>query len=428
MTTTFPRPDHVAHSKAQISAPQSEARPRVVAAMALAQLGLFLALLTPVFSSLAIKVQDIVPSDVQVSALGLVSSLGALAALLANPIFGRVSDRTTGRLGRRRPWLVIGALGLAVGLAVIATAHSLTVVAIAWFLSQISANAALAAFTASVADQVPVFKRGKVAGLIGVMQNLAILGAAYAAKVLGTDTLLLFMIPATVGLVLVVLYAIALPDTPLPRRSPSTDSRRTVLKTFWVNPRKHPDFAWAFVSRFMIILAMFMFTTFRLLYLQDQLGLPNRRAVTVMATGVLVYTLVLMVAGQLAGWLSDRLQRRKAFVSLSAVVFAIGTALLITTQSVAAFYLAEGVLGLGFGVYAGVDLALVLDVLPDPEDSAKDLGVFNIANAAPQSIAPALGALLVNHRGSHEYHLLLGAAATACVIGALAVIPIKKVR
>ena len=363
MATTFPRPDHVARSKAQIPASQSEARPRVVAAMALAQLGLFLALLTPVFSSLAIKVQDIVPSDVQVSALGLVSSLGALAAL-----------------------------------------------------------------TASVADQVPAFKRGKVAGLIGVMQNLAILGAAYAAKVLGTDTLLLFMIPATVGLVLVVLYAIALPDTPLPRRSPSTDSRRTALKTFWVNPRKHPDFAWAFVSRFMIILAMFMFTTFRLLYLQDQLGLPNRRAVTVMATGVLVYTLVLMVAGQLAGWLSDRLQRRKAFVSLSAVVFAIGTALLITTQSVAAFYLAEGVLGLGFGVYAGVDLALVLDVLPDPEDSAKDLGVFNIANAAPQSIAPALGALLVNHRGSHEYHLLLGAAATICTIGALAVIPIKKVR
>ena len=76
----------------------------------------------------------------------------------------------------------------------------------------------------------------------------------------------------------------------------------------------------------MIILAMFMFTTFRLLYLQDQLGLPNRRAVTVMATGVLVYTLVLMVAGQLAGWLSDRLQRRKAFVSLSAVDAAPGEA------------------------------------------------------------------------------------------------------
>ncbi|MFI6936865.1 MFS transporter [Streptomyces sp. NPDC050287] len=396
--------------------------------MALAQLGLFLALLTPVFSSLAIKVQDIVPRDDQISALGMVSSLGALAALLANPVFGRISDRTTGRFGRRRPWLVTGALGLTVGLAVIATARSLTVVAIAWFLSQMFANAALAAFTASVADQVPVFQRGKVAGLIGVMQNLAILGAAYAAKVLGADVLLLFMVPAAVGLALVVLYAIALPDKPLPQRPRSDCSLRTVLRTFWVNPRKHPDFAWAFASRFMIILAMFMFTTFRLLFLQDQLGLSDHRAVAVMATGVLVYTLVLMVAGQLAGWLSDRLRRRKAFVSLSALVFGIGTGLLITTESVAGFYVAEAVLGLGFGVYAGVDLALVLDVLPDPEDSAKDLGMFNIANAAPQSVAPAFGALLVNAVGGHEYHLLLGAAAVVCLIGALAVIPIKKVR
>jgi MFS family permease len=426
MTTTSPRHDPVPRSMAQVPSPRPRAHPSVVAAMALAQLGLFLALLTPVFSSLAIKVQDIVPKDDQVSALGMVSSLGALAALLANPVFGRISDRTTGRFGRRRPWLVTGALGLTVGLAVIATTRSLTVVAVAWFLSQVFANAALAAFTASVADQVPVFQRGKVAGLIGVMQNLAILGAAYAAKVLGADVMLLFMVPAAVGLALVVLYTITLPDKPLPQRPTSDGGLRTALRTFWVNPRKHPDFGWVFLSRFMIILAMFMFTTFRLLYLQDHLGLSDDRAVSVMATGVLVYTLVLMAACQLAGWLSDRLRRRKAFVAFSALVFGIGTAMLITTHSVAGFYAAEVVLGLGFGVYAGVDLALVLDVLPNPDDSAKDLGVFNIANAAPQSIAPAFGALLVNAVGGHEYHLLLGAAAVVCVIGALAVIPIKK--
>lgn len=428
MTTTPPRPEHAPPYTEQRRPPERSARPWGVTTMALAQLGLFLALLTPVFSSLAIKVQDIVPKDGEVSALGMVSSLGALAAFLANPVFGRISDRTTGRFGRRRPWLVIGALGLTVGLAVIATAQSLAVVAVAWFLSQMFANAALAAFTASVADQIPVFQRGQVAGLIGVMQNLAILGAAYAARILGTDVLLLFMAPAAVGLALVVLYVIALPDKVLPQRPPSGGGLRMVLRTFWVNPRRHPDFAWTFVSRFMVILAMFMFTTFRLLFLQDQLGLSDERAVSVMATGVLVYTLVLIAAGQLAGWLSDRLRRRKVFVGISALVFGVGTAMLITTHSVAGFYAAEAVLGLGFGVYAGVDLALVLDVLPDPEDSAKDLGVFNIANAAPQSIAPAIGALLVNTAGGHEYHLLLGVAAAVCVVGALAVIPIRKVR
>ncbi|WP_367318910.1 MFS transporter [Streptomyces sp. HUAS ZL42] len=429
MTTTSPRPDAAPPPYAeQPSPPRRGARSWTVTTMALAQLGLFLALLTPVFAGLAIKVQDIVPERDEVSALGMVSSLGAVAAFLANPVFGRISDRTTGRFGRRRPWLVIGALGLTAGLAVIATTQSLAVVAVAWFLSQMFANASLAAFTASVADQVPIFQRGKVAGLIGVMQNVAILGAAYAAKVLGTDVVLLFMAPAAVGLALVLLYAIVLPDKPLPQRPPSDGGLRTVLRTFWVSPRRHPDFGWAFLSRFMIILAMFMFTTFRLLFLQDQLGLSEDRAVSVMATGVLVYTLVLMASGQLAGWLSDRLRRRKVFVGFSALVFGIGTALLITADTVAAFYAAEVVLGLGYGVYAGVDLALVLDVLPDPEDSAKDLGVFNIANAAPQSVAPALGALLVNTAGGHEYHLLLAAAAVVCVIGSLAVIPIRTVR
>ncbi|MFD8644492.1 MFS transporter [Streptomyces zaomyceticus] len=427
MTTTPTRPDSTP-PLAENTAPSGRRAPaRVVTTMALAQLGLFFALLTPVFSSLAIKVQDLVPEGEEVSALGLVSSLGALAAFLANPVFGRISDRTTGRFGRRRPWLVVGAAGLTAGLAVIATTSSLAVVAVAWFLCQMFANAALAAFTASVADQIPVLQRGRVTGLIGVMQNVAILGAAYAAKVLGTDGLLLFMAPAAVGLVLVTVYAIALPDRPLPQRPPSEGGLRAVLRTFWVNPRKHPDFGWAFLSRFMIILAMFMFTTFRLLFLEEEVGLSEDAAVSVMATGVLLYTIVLMVAGQLAGWLSDRLRRRKPFVALSALVFGIGTAMLIAADSVTGFYAAEIVLGLGYGVYAGVDLALVFDVLPDPEDSAKDLGVFNIANAAPQSIAPAFGALLVGAVDGHEYHVLLGTAAAICVIGALSVIPIKSV-
>lgn len=428
MTTTARCPGFPPGDPAQITLPVQPARPWLITTMALAQLGLFLALLTPVFSSLAIKVQDIVPREDQVSALGAVSSLGALAAIVANPVFGRISDRTTGRFGRRRPWLVTGALGLTAGLAVIATTHSLVVVAIAWFLSQMLANAALAAFTASVADQVPVFQRGKVAGLIGVMQNVAILGAAYAARTLGTDGLLLFLLPAAVGLVLVVLYVIALPDKPLPRRPPSEGGPRTVLKTFWVSPRQYPDFAWAFTSRFMIILATFMFTTFRLLYLEDQLDLPDDKAVSVMATGVLIYTMVLMTAAQLAGWLSDRFGRRKVFVGCAALVFGAGMALLVTTRSVSGFYAAEVVLGLGYGIYVGVDLALVLDVLPDPEDSAKDLGVFNIANAAPQSLAPALGALLVNAAGGHHYQLLLGTAAAISVLGALAIVPVRTVR
>ncbi|HKN51038.1 MAG TPA: MFS transporter, partial [Amycolatopsis sp.] len=323
--------------------------------------------------------------------------------------------------------LLIGSLGLTVCLLVIATANSVALIVVAWFAAQAFANAALAAYTATLPDQIPMAQRGTVSGLIGVMINVSILGAAYAAEFLGEDMLGLFMIPGLVGFALVALFAIVLPDKPLPQRPPS-EGFKTVLKTFWVSPRKHPDFAFAWVSRFLVVLASFMFTTFRLLFLQSRYDLPVKEATAVMATGVLIYTVVLIVGAQVCGWLSDRLGRRKIFVFVSTLTFGIGAVLVMTAGSIGAFYVAEAVLGLGYGVYIAVDLALVADVLPNPDDSAKDLGVFNIANAGPQALAPAFGALLVSFGGGGNYDALLIGAAAICVVGAFAILGVKSVR
>jgi len=96
---------------------------------------------------------------------------------------------------------------------------------------------------------------------------------------------------------------------------------------------------------------------------------------------------------------------------------------------VANFTFAEIVLGLAYGVYAAVDNALVVDVLPDPEKPGKDLGVFNVANALPQSLAPAAAlALLGIGGGTDNYVAMLVGAGAIALIGALVIIPIKKVR
>ena len=83
--------------------------------------------------------------------------------------------------------------------------------------------------------------------------------------------------------------------------------------------------------------------------------------------------------------------------------------------------------GLGFGVYAAVDLALVVDVLPDKDNAAKDLGLFNIAGALPFSIAPAIApAILAITSGS--YGVLYAIAGLCAIIGAFAILPVKGVR
>jgi hypothetical protein len=69
-------------------------------------------------------------------------------------------------------------------------------------------------------------------------------------------------------------------------------------------------------------------------------------------------------------------------------------------------------------------------VLPNPDDSGKDLGVFNMANALPQTVAPLVGAMLlaVSSANNQNYTLLLYTAGVAALLGALIVLPIKKVR
>ena len=83
--------------------------------------------------------------------------------------------------------------------------------------------------------------------------------------------------------------------------------------------------------------------------------------------------------------------------------------------------------GLGFGIYVAVDLALVVDVLPDKDNAAKDLGVFNMAGALPFSIAPGIApAILAIGNGS--YGVLYGVAGASAIIGAIAILPVKRVR
>ena len=91
------------------------------------------------------------------------------------------------------------------------------------------------------------------------------------------------------------------------------------------------------------------------------------------------------------------------------------------------FLVGMAVSGLGFGLYMAVDLALVADVLPDDANAAKDLGVLNIAGALPFSLAPAT-APLVLAIGGGSYPALYAVAGVCALIGAAAILPVRRVR
>ena len=60
-------------------------------------------------------------------------------------------------------------------------------------------------------------------------------------------------------------------------------------------------------------------------------------------------------------------------------------------------------------------------------DNAKDLGVFNIANALPFAVAPAIAPAVLTI-GSRSYGLLYAVAGTCAIIAAVAILPVRRVR
>lgn len=138
----------------------------LIMAYGLAYAGLWMALLPPILVSLVMRVHEIVPAHATGS-LSLMVGMGALLALLGNPFFGRLPDRTASRFGMRRPWLIVGALRGTAGLAVLAQAGSVPQLLPGWCVTQLAYNAQLATLAAILADQVPSPQRGTVSGMVG---------------------------------------------------------------------------------------------------------------------------------------------------------------------------------------------------------------------------------------------------------------------
>lgn len=420
------------HEHHWFSEPTEPAPRKYVGALLAAQLFFFIALLGPAIVGIGLKINDLVhrgaiPEDGAIAAASVLGGVGAFFATVANVVFGKVSDRTTSRWGRRRIWIVLGTVLMTIAFVIMALAPTLAVATVGWAIAQLGANMTLAPFIATIADQVPKFQRGSITAALGIAQNVGILGGTYVAEWFQTNLLLMFVGPSILAVIVMVIFAVILPDKVLPVKPPKMTFKETV-QTFWVSPTKYPDYALAWWSRFLITFASFVFTTFRFFYIQIHLGVPEGEVAGVISTSVLIYTVALVATAWAAGKLSDKLGRRKIFVWTSTAAFAACTVALAHLGSVSQYYILEAIMGAAYGVYVGVDLALVVDVLPNPDDSGKDLGVFNIANAIPQTFAPMIAGILVYVGTYPNFALPLYVAGVAALLGAAVIFPIKKVR
>ena len=398
---------------------------RWIAAFALAWFGVWMAQLTPVQLLLPAQIQDQLKTDdwVQnVMAFGIISGISALCAIVAFPVTGALSDRTTSRFGRRRPWIAAGALIFALSLLVLGVQTTMVGIGVFWCLALTGFCVLTAALTATISDQVPVDQRGYVSGWLSAPQAVGIIAGILLVTMLSLGTFLGYAAMAVLLLVLVIPF-LFIPDAVLSPEQRPPWSMRGMIDSLWISPKRYPDFGWTLLSRILVNFGNAFGTSLLLYFLE--FGLGDKHAQDDLILLVLIYMVFVIVAALVLGKLSDVLGRRKAFVFLSSTLQALAALMLAFVPMFSVAMVAAGLLGLGYGCFLAVDQALATQVLPDPETRGKDLGIMNIATAVPQAAAPLLGALLVFVAGFTGLFIM---GAVFAFAGALAVARVKSVR
>ncbi|WP_214325372.1 MFS transporter [Nonomuraea sediminis] len=366
----------------------------------------------------ALQIQAIDNAD-KVRNLTVVNVMGAVAAMIAQPLVGVLSDRTRTRLGSRTPWMAAGALvgSLALALAGLATTTALLVVAV--MAVQFGFNAFQGPLSAILPDRVPSRLRGRFSTLFGLGAVLAAILGPVVASAFATRIPLGYACVAGAALLIIVVFVVLNPE-------PDNRGEAFSARALGVNPLRHPDFRWAFVGRILLFTGFSMVNSLTLYIAQDYVGLTVAEAARIVpligVAGLPGFLLAIAVSGPL----SDRLGRRKAPVLIGGLVIAASAAFPLIWPTVAGLVVSAIVLTIGFGIFVAVDVALVSEVLPSEHDFAKDLGVINIAATLPNTIAPVAAAVIVTISGG--YGALYPALAVIAGAGALAVLPIKGVR
>lgn len=360
--------------------------------------------------------------------LSLAVGLGGIVVIVTTPLFGRMSDRTMSRLGKRRPWILGGALVGFLGVLLLAFAPSVPAIIAGWAVVQAGFGAANAAVHALLADQIPGRIRARVAAAASASAALALIaGAAIVASLPSSAPPLWFLVPGGIGTAFSLLLFFGLRDIVRTER-PAPLRASDVLATYWLDPVRYRDFFWAWTCRLLVTMSIVSVSAYLLFFIIDHLGISKEEATGVQATALAAFTVGNILMALLFGWISDATGRRKPIIWISCALSAIGLLIAILAPGVGMFLVGIAVVGAAQGAYISVDVALMTEVLPTFEEAGKDLGIVALSYQLPQFLVPVLAVPLLATGGGENYTALYTAAIVLSVLGGLAVLPVKSVR
>jgi len=413
------------------------------------------ALLAIVIPSMVVKFLGNANKDIN---LTLVVVWGTLVALVVNPLVGALSDYATFRMGRRRPFMIIGTVLNVIVLVLFAFSPGwfsstalLFVFALLFLLLQFTNNLANSPWSAIIADKVPQNQRCLTAGFNGLFTLLGlIVGSGVAGIIVNKNDSLpmyrneivqIFLIIAVVQILFVAYTVLTVKETPLVRGKGTAFQIIPALKKFFFKPSRYPDLSWVLLARLLVMMGIWGVFYFLQYYFDDVLGGPGVKIIFLnkpfegaLFAGTLFLPILLLFAlptSIFAGWASDH-WGRKGLVYLSGAMMTIVCLIFIFFQNQYAALISGAFFGIGFGAYTSVDWALTTDVLPQTNEAGKFMGIWSAMGILPQVVGITIGGIVLqllhtlpNHLG---YTTLFLVTIVYFGLGTLVIYQVKGVK
>jgi len=375
------------------------------------------------------QIQDLDPAG-KATHLGILFAVTSIFSTTVTPVSGALSDRTRTRFGRRTPWIVLGASIGGGALILVPHAHGMLAITATWLVASIALNSMQTPITTVIAERFSPGERGVASGVVGAAMTGGVSAGTVFGGLFAHDLPFAYAVLGVAIMLACVAFVLLNPEDRTALAPAPPFRLGAFLSSFWVSPRKHPDFAWAFAGRFTLYMGYQAIVTYLLYILEDHIGLTQAQANQMIARLASITFIALIIAAIGSGWLSDRIGRRKPLIFAAGLIIAAAVTTPLIAPSVPGMTVYAVLIGIGYGAFMSVDLALMTQVLPKrpgaSDSTGKDLGILATAINVPQILSPVLAAALLAAT-ANNYGLLFGAAAAFVFVGSFLVLPIRSV-
>ncbi len=378
-----------------------------------------------------LQYEGLVPAGTEGSALIRIAVLGAVIAAVLQPTVGAISDYTTSRWGRRKPYILVGSILDVLFLVGIATSNSVLMLAVFFLLLQASSNSAQGPFQGYVPDLVAEKQVGLASALLGIFSIFGLVTGTVVGSI-GVATHQYAI--ATVGLGFIEVTTMLVVFIRVHEGRAARDRRgmswlRVAGSAWGLDILRQRSFLWLLGSRFFFLMAGGVLMKLSLFYVARSLSQPQAEAATLVSVISVVVVAFTAIAIFPSARISDRIGR-KPVIWVACGVGALGMVTVMVAPGVPVAFLGTALYGVAAGIFLAVDWALMTDVIPKAS-SGRYMGLSNVATATAGIAGLAVAGTLMDvvggpSQGGSGPRAAMGFAALAFVVAAVLLVPVLE--